>query len=78
MGGRDQSPFPLGLVYVTGTSQWVNRKKVVVFVQISVVVSAVGAHVFLRVKCTLTPRLRTAYDMAHSCHSTTITYKAVG
>ena len=38
-------------------------------------VSVAGAHVFLRVKCTHTSRLRTAYDMIHSYHFTTITYK---
>ena len=69
--GVAHSAFPLGLVYQL--SLWVNRRKAVVFfVQISVVVSVVGTHVFLRVKCTHTPRLRTAYDMIHSYHSTTI------
>ena len=62
--------FPLGLVYQL--SLWVNRRKAVVFVQISVVVSVVGKYVILRVKCTHTPRLRTAYDMIHSYYSTTI------
>ena len=69
--GVAQSAFSLDLVYQV--SLWVNRRKAVVFVvQISVVVTVVGAHVFLRVKCTHTPRLRTAYDMIHSYHSTTI------
>ena len=55
------------------------QKKAVVFVvQISVVVSVVGAHDFLRVKRAHTPRLRTAYDVIHSYRSTTIAYKAVG
>ena len=40
--------------------------------RIRVVVSVVGTHVFPRVKCTHTPRLRTAYDMIHSYYSTTI------
>ena len=69
--GAAHSAFPLGLVYQL--SLWVNRRKAVVFfVQISVVVSVVGTHVFLRVKCTHTPRLRTAYGMIHSYYSTTI------
>ena len=69
--GVAHSAFPFGLVYQL--SPWVNRRKAVVFfVQISVVVSVVGTHVFLRVKCTHTPRLRTAYGMIHSYYSTTI------
>ena len=62
-----------------GISLWVNRRKTVVFVvQISVVVvSLMGAYVYLRVKCIHTPRVRTAYDMIHSYHSTTIRCNAV-